>query len=25
MPTGGLQPSGLPFVGPLYIKGDSKI
>jgi hypothetical protein len=24
MPTGGLQPSGLPFVGPLYIKGNSK-
>lgn len=24
MPTGGLQPSGLPFTGPLYIKGNSK-
>ena len=24
MPTGGLQPSGLPFTGPLYIKGDTK-
>lgn len=24
MPTGGLQPSGLPFIGPLYIKGDTK-